>query len=103
MDLPSLGHAVIVNNVAEEMPGSQADVEALRSAYQKVGFEVQVHINCTDLVNYLHFSIVLNLRDRIQEPNKGLQQGDNAKSGQFLSKTRKIRDILVCGPPGKII
>ena len=56
MDLPKLGHAVIVNNVAEEMPGSQLDVEALRSAYKKVGFEVHVHNNCTDLVNYFHFS-----------------------------------------------
>ena len=55
MDLPNLDHAVIMNNVAEEMPGSQVDVEALRSADQKVGFEVHVHSNCTDLVNYFAF------------------------------------------------
>ena len=52
MDLPNLGHAVIVNNVAEEMPGSQADVEALRSAYQKVGFDVRVHNDCSEQVKY---------------------------------------------------
>ena len=63
MDFPNLGHAVIVNNVAEEMSGSQVDVEALRIAYQKIGFEVHVHSNCTDLVNYFASSIVLNLRD----------------------------------------
>ena len=50
MDLPNLGHAVIVNNVAEEMPGSQVDVEALRSAYQKVGFDVRVHNDCSEQV-----------------------------------------------------
>ena len=50
MDLPNLGHAVIVNNVAEEMPGSQVDVEALRSAYQTVGFDVRVHNDCSEQV-----------------------------------------------------
>ena len=51
MTLSRLGHAIIVNNVAEEMPGSQVDVEALRSAYQKVGFDVQVHTDCEVQVN----------------------------------------------------
>ena len=43
MTLPSLGHAVIVNNIASELPGSKVDVEALKDAYETVGFDVQVH------------------------------------------------------------
>ena len=47
MNLPKLGHAVIINNIASEMPGSKEDVKALKDAYETVGFEVQVHENCT--------------------------------------------------------
>ena len=46
MLLPRLGHAVIVNNVASEMPGSNEDVEALKATYQTIGFDVQVHSDC---------------------------------------------------------
>ena len=46
MNLPRLGYAVIVNNVASEMAGTMADVEALQEAYETVGFDVQVHTNC---------------------------------------------------------
>ena len=42
MNLPNLGHAVIINNVVEEMPGSAEYVEALKTTYEKVGFNVQV-------------------------------------------------------------
>ena len=51
MDRPYLGHAVIVNNVATEMPGSLRDVEALKAAYEKVGFDVQIHYNCETQVH----------------------------------------------------
>ena len=51
MNLPKLGHAVIVNNIAHEMPGSKVDVEALKEAYQTVGFQVQIHENCTAQVS----------------------------------------------------
>ena len=47
MKLSKLGHAVIINNIASEMPGSKEDVKALTEAYETVGFEVQVHENCT--------------------------------------------------------
>ena len=47
MPLSKLGHAVIINNVASEMPGSNEDVKVLKEAYKTVGFEVQVHENCT--------------------------------------------------------
>ena len=46
MNLRRLGHAIIVNNVASEMPGSLRDVEALEGAYETVGFDVQVHNDC---------------------------------------------------------
>ena len=51
MNLPKLGHAVIINNIAREMSGSKVDVEALKEAYQTVGFEVQIHENCTAQVS----------------------------------------------------
>ena len=47
MNLPRLGHAVIVNNIASEMPGSLRDVEALKAAYKTIGFDVQVHNDCS--------------------------------------------------------
>ena len=50
MDLPRLGHAIIVNNISKEEPGSNADVAALKEAYETVGFDVQVHNNCTGRV-----------------------------------------------------
>ena len=50
MNLPKLGHAVIINNIANEMPGSNEDVNALKEAYQTVGFDVQVHENLTEQV-----------------------------------------------------
>ena len=46
MHRPRLGHAVIVNNVSSEMPGSKCDVTALKAAYEAVGFDVQVHNDC---------------------------------------------------------
>ena len=51
MNLPRLGHAVIINNIASEMPGSKEDVKALKDAYETVGFEVQVHENCSVIVS----------------------------------------------------
>ena len=46
MNLPELGRAIIVNNVAtKDMPGSMEDVKALKVAFQTVGFEVDVHLN----------------------------------------------------------
>ncbi len=42
------GHAVIVDN--ENTEGTQADVAALRQAYEAAGFEVQVHRECSGQV-----------------------------------------------------
>ena len=38
MDLPRLGHAIIVNNIQGEVAGSASDVHALQRAYETVGF-----------------------------------------------------------------
>ena len=35
-----------MNNVASEMTGSLRDVEALKDAYETVGFDVKVHSDC---------------------------------------------------------
>ena len=47
MYLPRMGQAIIINNVAAEMPGSMADVEALQAAYKDVGFDVYSYSDCT--------------------------------------------------------
>ena len=51
MDLPNLGHEVIVNNVVSEMPGSMEDVQALKETYEMIGYKVQVHTNLTTQVS----------------------------------------------------
>ena len=52
MNLPQLGRAIIINNVAEEMKGSMEDVKALKIALQTVGFDVDVHVNLTKVVSH---------------------------------------------------
>ena len=47
MTLPRLGHAIILNNIASEMPGFLRDVEVLKAAYKTIGFDVQVHNDCS--------------------------------------------------------
>ena len=46
MTQPRLGDAIIVNNTASEIPGSNEDVKALRDAYNTVGFDVKVYEDC---------------------------------------------------------
>ena len=53
MDRPDLGHALIINNVASEFTQSMKDVDALRSAYQRVGFKVTVHTDCNAQVDVI--------------------------------------------------
>ena len=60
MDLPKLGHAVIINNIASEMPGSNEDVKALKESYETVGYQVQVHENCSVQVSNYLFSLFEN-------------------------------------------
>ena len=47
MSLPRMGQTIIINNVAAEMPGTLADIEALQAAYKDVGFDVYSYSNCT--------------------------------------------------------
>ena len=47
MYLPRMGQAIIINNVAAEMPGSLADADALQAAYKDVGFDVYSYSDCT--------------------------------------------------------
>ena len=50
MSKSNLGHAVIINNVAKEFPGTKVDVEELQTTYQIMGFQVHVNNNCDDKV-----------------------------------------------------
>ncbi len=42
MSARHLGHALIVNNVAQSQPGSVADVRALEETYTQMGFRLRV-------------------------------------------------------------
>ena len=46
MNEPWIGRALIINNVAQEMPGTRMDVVALTKAFQLARFEVRVECNC---------------------------------------------------------
>ncbi len=50
MDAPELGHAVIVNNVARDFPGSFKDVEVMGRAFERMGLEVDEHTNLSQKV-----------------------------------------------------
>ena len=52
MDHSKLGHAVIINNVHSEIPGSRIDVDLLVECYKTVGFNVQVHKDCDTQVPF---------------------------------------------------
>ena len=43
MKLPRLGSAVIVNNLALDVPDTVPDVKALSSTLDTIGFEVKSH------------------------------------------------------------
>ena len=46
-----LGHCVIINNLANECPGSMNDVEALKKVYEMMKFRVTIYQNCDDRVS----------------------------------------------------
>ena len=50
MTLPNMGHAVLINNIAGEQPGSIVDVQCMKDTLETIGFTVHVHENCTDQV-----------------------------------------------------
>ena len=50
-----LGHAVIINNVATEFPGSKKDTEAMVKTYQMIKFEVSLSEDCNDKVRISHY------------------------------------------------
>ena len=56
MTLPNMGHAVLINNIAGEQPGSLVDVQYMKDTLETVGFTVHVHENCTDQVRVLESS-----------------------------------------------
>ena len=59
MNLSRLGHAVVVNNVASEMQGSQEDVAALKATYETIGFDVHIYNDCSAQVIYFRNLLIL--------------------------------------------
>ncbi len=45
-----MGHAIVINNVATQYPGSRKDTDALVEAYKTMNFEVHLYENCDDSV-----------------------------------------------------
>ena len=52
MDLDCLGNVIIINNVADLMPGSEKDVVSLKDAFETVGFDVLLYSNCDTKVEH---------------------------------------------------
>ena len=56
MTLPRLGNAIIINNVFKSVPGSKANVQRLKEAYETVGFDVFIYMDPTTEVRiYLEY------------------------------------------------
>ena len=53
-----MGDAIIINNIRAEVAGSASDVQALHRAYETVGFDVQVHSDCSIKVGKFPTNIV---------------------------------------------
>ena len=43
MTYPYLGHAIIIDNLATELPETVADVENLKSTLELIGFKVKIY------------------------------------------------------------
>ncbi len=56
MTLPKLGHAIIVNNVERDFPGSTLDVDAMTRAFEEMGLEVDDYPLCNQKVCGCHSS-----------------------------------------------
>ncbi len=50
-----LGHAIVINNIATEFPGSRKDAEALVKTYELMNFDVTCYEDCTDTVSQKFF------------------------------------------------
>ena len=57
MDLPQLGHVVIINNIQAEVAGFASDVQTLQQTYETVGFDIQVHTDCSNKVGECVFVV----------------------------------------------
>ncbi len=53
MERPKLGHAVIVNNVARDFPGSYKDVDAMEAAFKEMELDMDdPYIGCSQKVRW---------------------------------------------------
>ena len=52
MNLPRLGSAVIVNNLASDVPETAQDLKALRSTLETIGFDVKSNNGLNALVMF---------------------------------------------------
>ena len=52
MKLSKMGHAVLINNLATKVPDTVADVDAMKSTLETIGFRVKCSKN-------LNFKVIL--------------------------------------------
>ena len=57
MSSPNLGHAVILNSLALEVPDTIPDVQALQEILQTLGFKVKLHSSVFLNVQVAYFVI----------------------------------------------
>ena len=57
MNLPRLGSAVIINNLALEVPDTVQDVKALSSTLETIGFKVESHKDFNTQVTFQNVNL----------------------------------------------
>ena len=59
MSEQNMGHAVIINNVASEFPGTRVDAAALKETFKTMAFTVRVETDCNLQVCTLRQCLIL--------------------------------------------
>ena len=65
MNKPNIGHAVIINNLWSEQKSTQNDVKAMSDAFTQIGFQVQIHKDCSSWVITLVHTLIIQIIIRI--------------------------------------
>ena len=101
-----IGHALIINNVATEMPGSKVDVMALKQAFQLARFEIRVEYNCSKEARNIILQHRINVMSSVCFvcPPRGTWEGGTPISGakSFLGSIPAVTRVPPAIPwPGQ--
>ena len=69
-----MGHAVIVNNVASEFPGTTMDSALLQETFRMIGFKVTMESNCSGMVSPNFYFLNCATLELVEHPEDHLQR-----------------------------